>query len=39
MEVQYVGWTAAANQTIWLSKMLVYLHQTQEGPTDLFVDN
>lgn len=38
-EAEYVAATSAACQAIWLRRILVDLHQKQEGATDIFCDN
>ncbi|KDP42370.1 hypothetical protein JCGZ_01946 [Jatropha curcas] len=38
-EAEYVAATSVACQAIWLRRILVDLHQRQEGPTEIFCDN
>lgn len=38
-EAEYISLAAAANQAIWLKKLLTDLCQEQSSPTDLFCDN
>ena len=38
-EAEFISATAAANQALWLRKVLVDLNMTQKGSTEVFVDN
>ncbi|KAL4282230.1 hypothetical protein GQ457_03G037800 [Hibiscus cannabinus] len=38
-ETEFIAATAAANQTLWLKKMMRDLHMEQENSTEFFVDN
>jgi hypothetical protein len=39
IEVEYIALAAAANQAIWLSRLLANLGQEQNSPTELYCDN
>ena len=38
-ETEYMLIAAAANQAIWLKKILADLGQSQDAPTEIFCDN
>ena len=38
-EAEFIAASAAANQALWLRKVLIYLNMKQEGCTKIFVDN
>ena len=38
-EAEYISLAAAANQAVWLRKLLEDLGQKQDSPVDLFCDN
>ena len=38
-EAEYISMAAAANQAIWLKKILADLGQKQDAPTEIFCDN